>query len=440
MRFGHKSIAIAAIFVLFVSVYYFFGMMIPGMHPGLEARHLAGGYGFGNDLYPIWLGSSELFHARDPYAPELRPRIETGLYGRPLDRNSPSDASVNMRAFGYPLYTAFLLAPLAGLPFPAVQVVIAIVLPVLAAFCAFWWLGVFRMRSSVAGVVAYIALALASYPVLEGIYSGQPGLLVAALIAATVAALARGRYVLAGILLPCASIKPQLVLLIALWLLLWALSAWKKRKRFVLAFFLTMCLLLLSSTLALHNWLLSWMHILREYRQISPPPLAQFVLGRVTGRLISLFLIGLSGWICWRSRRAEAKSESFLLCTVFVLATTAVVLPSTIAVYDQFLLLPAVLWLCARRHLILRGSLAVRLLALLAMGALTWQWLAACGLVMVRLVVPALAHSPRLLLLPLRTAASIPFAILALLCFVAVRELASKETAFPYALNFQKTI
>jgi hypothetical protein len=350
-----------------------------------------------------------------------------------LDRDTPSDASVNLRAFSYPLYTVFLLAPLAGLSFPAVQVVIAIVLPLLAGLCVLWWLGVLRMRRSVAGVIAYIALAVASYPVLEGIYAGQPGLLVAGLIAGTIAALARGRYVLAGILLACASIKPQLVLLISLWLLLWACSAWQQRKNSVLAFFLTMGLLLLSSTLVQHNWLANWMHILREYRQISPPPLAQFVSGKVAGRLISLFLIGLSGWICWRSRRAEAKSESFLLCTVFVLATTALVLPSTIAVYDQFLLLPGVLWLCARRHLILRASLPVRLLALLAIGVLAWYWLAACGLVMARLIVPAVAHPPSLLLLPLRTAASIPFAILALLCFVAVRELGSKEPTFHHA-------
>ena len=112
-----------------------------------------------------------------------------------------------------------------------------------------------------------------------------------------------------------------------------------------------------------------------------------------------------------------------MLCTVFVLATTAVVLPSTIAVYDQFLLLPAVLWLCERRDLILRGSFAVRVLALLAIGTVTWQWLAACGLVLTRLIVPASVHSPKLLLLPLRTAASVPFAIVALLCFTTLRRM-----------------
>ena len=423
MPYGQKSVALAATLILLVSLYYFFGMMIPGMHPGLEARHLAGGYGFGNDLYPIWLASGELLHGRNPYSPELTPRIETGLYGRPLDRSTSSDGSVNMRAFGYPLYTIFLLAPLTLLSFPVVQVVIAIVLPVVAALCAFLWLRALQMRLSLAGTITVIAFALASYPVLEGIYAGQPGLLTAALIAGTIAALVRERYVLAGVLLPCASIKPQLVLLVAIWLLLWALSNWQQRKNFVFAFFATTTVLLLASALVLHGWLANWIQMLFEYRRLSPAPLVEFVLGHVAGGLVTVFLIGLSSWICWRSRRQPANSEEFVLCTVFVLATTAVVLPSTIAVYDQFLLLPAVLWLCERRDLILRGSFAVRVLALLAIGTVTWQWLAACGLVLTRLIVPASVHSPKLLLLPLRTAASVPFAIVALLCFTTLRRM-----------------
>ena len=426
MSLPRKLVAVLAALVLFGCSYYFFFLFIPGMRPNLVARHLAGGYGYCNDFYPIWLASGELFHGRDPYSPELTPRIETALYGRALDRRTPGDAQVNMRAFAYPLYTIFLFAPLAAFSFPTVQIIISIVLTLLAALAVVWWLRALDPHFAFTGTVVAICLALASYPVLEGIYSGQPGLLAGALIAGTVLALTRQRYVLAGILLPCASIKPQLVLLVGLWLMVWVFADLSERKGTVLSALATSALLVAASTWMLPNWFSGWWRILSEYRRVSPPPLAEFVLGRVAGDALSLFLIALAAWLCWKKRREPADSEGFALCTVFVLGITALVLPSTIAVYDQFLLLPAALWLCIRPMRILRGSLPLRVLALMAIGALGWQWLTACGVAFASIVSPAVAHSPRLLLLPLRTAASVPFALVSLLCFEVVQEIRTK--------------
>jgi hypothetical protein len=423
MRLTPKLVAVLAALVLLGCSYYFFFLFIPGMRPNLVARHLAGGYGYCNDFYPIWLASGELFHGRDPYSPELTPRIEIGLYGRALDRRTPGDAQVNMRAFAYPLYTIFLFAPWAAFSFPTVQIIISIVLAPLAALAVFWWLRALDPHFGFNGTVVAICLALASYPVLEGIYSGQPGLLAAALIAGTVLALIRQRYALAGILLPCASIKPQLVLLVGLWLMVWAFADLSKRKGIVLSALTTSALLVAASTWLRPSWFSGWWRMLSEYRRVSPPPLAEFVLGRAAGDALSLFLIALAAWLCWKKRREPANSEGFVLCTVFVLGITALVLPSTIAVYDQFLLLPAALWLCIHPMRILRGSLPLRVLALMAIGALGWQWLTALGVAFASIVLPAVAHSPKLLLLPLRTAASVPFALVALLCFEVVQEI-----------------
>ena len=433
MRFRPRLITALAFIILLGCGYFFFGVFIPGEHPGLVARNLAGGYGYSNDFYPIWVGSHELFDGRDPYSPELTPAIETGLYGRPLDRRSPSDDQVNYRAFSYPLYTIFFFAALSPLPFPSVQIVLSILLPCIAALTAILWLRILGTSLSVSGLIATICLTLASYPVLEGVYAGQPGLVSAALIAGTVAALAKDRFALAGILLPCASVKPQLILLIALWLMVWAFNDLTRRRNFAIAFALTTLLLLASSTWVLPNWFASWMHTLHEYRRISPPPLAQFVLGRVAGNLMSLFLLILSLYLCWRERRQPASSEGFLMATVFVLATTSVILPSTIAIYDQFLLLPGVFFLCTHYDKILRATVPVRVLALIALGSLAWQWVAACAEAIGHWLSPNLVHSSGALLLPLRTAASLPFAFTALLCFVALQEISSRKDSTDHA-------
>jgi glycosyl transferase family 87 len=427
MPFRPRLITALAFIILLGCGYFFFGVFIPGEHPGLVARNLAGGYGYSNDFYPIWIGSHELFDGRDPYSPDLIPKIETGLYGRALNRRSPSDDQVNYRAFSYPLYTIFFFAPLSPLPFPSVQIVLSILLPCIAAVTAILWLRILGASLSVSWVIATICLTLASYPVLEGVYAGQPGLVSAALIAGTMAALAKDRLTLAGILLPCASVKPHLVVLIALWLVAWAFSDWARRRSFLIAFALTTLILLACSTWVLPNWFASWMHTLHEYRRISPPPLAQFVLGRVAGNLVSLFLLILAGYLCWRQRRQPASSEGFLMATVFVLATTVVIIPSTIAIYDQFLLLPGVFFLCTHYDKILRATVPVRVLGLVALGSLAWQWVAACAEAIAHWLSPNLIHSSRALLLPLRTAASVPFAFTALLCFVVLQEIRSHK-------------
>src|SRR5690349_18000856 len=107
MRFRPRAAILLALLILAGSSCFYFGIFIPGLRPGLVARNLDRGYRFGNDFYPIWVAGRELLHHGDPYAPNLTPRIETGLYGRPLDRRVPADAQINYRAFSYPVFTIF---------------------------------------------------------------------------------------------------------------------------------------------------------------------------------------------------------------------------------------------------------------------------------------------------------------------------------------------
>ena len=150
--------------------------------------------------------------------------------------------------------------------------------------------------------------------------------------------------------------------------------------------------MLALSTWAAPHWIDGWMHALREYRQISPAPLAQFVLGRFAGWIVSAILVALSLVVCWRARRESATSEAFALATTLLLATTVLILPSTIAIYDQFLLLPGALWLYTHRSLILRGSLMFRMLTLITMAAVSWQWFWSIGLILIYWMAPSLAR------------------------------------------------
>jgi hypothetical protein len=404
--------------------YYFFGLLIPASRVGNAARGLGGDYGYGNDFYPIWLTTRGLPRGIDPYAPSTERRIEAGLYGRSLDRTKPSDAAVNYRGFSYPIYTDILAAPMALLSFRGVQIALSILLPLLTLGGVACWFYVLGLDASPLWLASTVLLTLFNGPVLEGIYALQPTLVVAALIAGAMAALRRGRLVLAGILLALASIKPHLILLLMLWLLLWTLSDWRDRKSFAISFAACMAALLLASHLLLPEWWLSWWRNLPAYRQYTSPPLAELVMGRVLGRLLGLTMAGLAAVAAVRWRRASADSPNFQLLSAFILLITVIGLSSSIAVYDQILLLPALLWLYSHREGILRANRPVRIIALLTLAALFWPWAAANTLAVAS---PFLswARSFEAILLPLVTAASFPFAVLSLMVFFVGKRIRS---------------
>ena len=266
-------------------------------------------------------------------------------------------------------------------------------------------------------------LLLVSYPVLEGLFLQQAGLLVGVALAMSLAAIARDRLLLGGMLLAFASVKPQLVWLLALWLLLWAVSDWKRRKRFALSFLVTMGFLLLVSEVILSGWWAGWWSSMAGYSQYTLPPLAQLVLGRFVGTLAEVVMVALACAIGWVTRRQMASSVNFLLVVSFLLDVTVIVAPTGNAVFDQVILVPAILWFGFHRAEILNGSRAVRVVALTAMVALCWQWVVACGVALVSLFSPVWAASPAVLVFPTRMAAPLPLLLLALLSFFVVRVL-----------------
>ena len=421
MRLRPYRSLILVLLVALGTSYYYFDLLLPRARMRDAANEMVGPYAYGGDFYPIWLTGRELlFHGTNPYTPEMTRNIQTGLFGRPMDPQRPDDPSPDFRAFSYPLYADLLAAPLLPLGFDAVRLVLGLLLPLLTAFSLVLWLKAFHLAVSTRTLAVAIILVLVSYPVLEGLYAQQAGLLVGAALAMSAACIARERLALAGMLLAFASVKPQLVWLFALWLMLWAVSDWKRRRSFAAGFIVTMMLLIIVSQLILSGWFIGWWHSLVGYSRYTLPPLTQLVLGRFLGLIAGLAMLALAGAICWRARRLPAGSAGFSLASCFVLTVTVLLAPTGGAVYDQVILIPAVVWLGFRRAEILKASRPMRVLALVAVVALSWQWLAACGVALASVISPGSANSSSVLVFPVRMAAPLPFVILALLSFFVV--------------------
>ncbi|HTW31072.1 MAG TPA: glycosyltransferase family 87 protein [Candidatus Sulfotelmatobacter sp.] len=402
-------------------VYYHQGLFMPHARQSHAARNLSHGYSFGNDFYQIWFTARECLPNRsNPYREEITQNIQIGLFGRVLDPNNPADPK-DRRAFPYPAFVDLLFWPVSQLSFPVARIVVfAMLLPLTAAMVWLWmkaldWIPAWQLT------VLIIALVLTSYPVLEGLYAGQVGLLVGFLMAASILALRKGKLLLSGILMALSTIKPQMSVLLIVYLLFWSIFDLRTRKRFYIGLFSTGGTLVIAALVVWPGWIAEWIHILRAYRGYNPAPLLSQVLGGLFGRRLeqplyffcsALLLIGAL-WLAWRNRSAKSDSKEFWLTLTILLSITTVVILSGQAVYDHILLLPGILFLASQWRE-LRANRATRIPLAIGSIVLFWPWVAACGLFLLR---PILSHdqffSKEVFLLPLYFAVPLPFLVLA---------------------------
>ncbi len=419
-RGSYRILVLAMLFATGM-IYYHLGLFVPKVLEVRAIKGLGNGYSFGNDFYPIWLTSREaLLYHRNPYSGGMTREIQIGLFGRPIDGRNPSDPPADYRAFAYPAFTDLLCWPLALLPFPAVRVGLAVVLPMLTAISIVLWLRALGFRAGPVLLATLILLTLSSYAVLEGLFAEQPGLVVGFLLAGSIAALVEGRLVSAGGLLALSLIKPQITALVALYFLLWSFARWEERRRFAGSFLLWCGLLVGSSLLVWPQWIPQWLHVLFGYKNYSTPPLLIDLLGSRMGSRLGPWLIatvlGASIALAWRMREVPASSRPFAMTISLLLALTTVALMPGHAVYDHVVLLPGIILIAFRWRDFAQSSRVFRVVLATGAVALFWQWIFALAVVgMKPILPPPTFYSVAVFALPVRTAGSIPFAVLALL-------------------------
>ncbi len=402
-------------------VYYHLGLFVPRAMEVRSAQGFGGGHSFGADFYPIWLTSRRgLLLRRDPYSAEMTRRIQIGLFGRTLDfGNAAAAAPEGYRAFAYPAFVDLLFWPLALLPFFVVRIALAVILPAATALSIVLWLRTFRLSIGLAALGSLILLTLSSYAVLEGLFAEQVGLLVGFLLAASLAALVNGKLLFSGSLLALTLIKPQMMALIVAYLLLWSFHQWRERWRFVGGFLFVTALLGVSSLLVWPHWIGDWLRVIFGYREYSTPPLVSNLLGNRIGSRLGPFLIGAlvltAMAVAWCMRRASAASTEFALTISLLLAVTTITLLPGHAVYDHVVLLPGVILIGLSWRDLAASSRVFRVVLGATALALFWQWMLAPVVIAIRPVLSAQLFSSVVLTLPIRTAASIPFGVLALL-------------------------
>jgi len=368
-----------------------------------------------SDLYPRWLGARELLlRHRDPYSQELTREIQIGYYGRPLDANRPGDPK-DQAAFAYPVFVVFLLAPTITLPFSIVQTGFRWFLIILTAASVPLWLRALRWRTSLAVTATLVILALGNFPVAQGIKLQQLTLLVSGMIAGCALLLVGDHLLVAGILLALASIKPQITWLLTAWLLLWAVSKYHDRRRFIWGFGFSMAALLAAAEYVMPGWIVEFARAIVAYREyLNHPQSLLFVLTTPGwGLLLSAAILITVVVVCWRTRQTPADTAVFGFVSALVLAVTVVTIPMT-ALYNQLLLLPAVLLILRYGgHLWAKHPL-MRIVCLISGFLIFWPWVVVLGLTVASFFL-SVQRVQSAWAVPLWTSLAMPVAVLILL-------------------------
>lgn len=329
-----------------------------------------------SDLYPRWLGARELLlHGRDPYSRDVIAEIQAGYYGRTLDPKRPEDPK-DQQAFAYPLYVVFVLAPLVRLPFFYVQRAFFWFLLLCTAVTVPLWLRFLRIRLSLWVQFSIAGGLVGSFAVMQALKLQQMTLFVAGLIAAGLVLLASGYFIAAGIVLALATIKPQLVLVLLLWIAIWTVADLRQRARFGISFIVTMAVLAGAATLCLPDWISRFWSAIAQYQAYTgATPVLEQLIRPVFARILELFALAIGARLCWKNRKVSEKSDAFAIITSLVLAVTVLDVP-TFAPYNHVLLIPAMILLVRYREVILGGGVAVRFLWAISVALVAWQWFA----------------------------------------------------------------
>ncbi len=202
----------------------------------------------GNDFFVRWLGGREfLLNGTNPFDQSVAEQAQQAMFGR-LTRPEDKDQAY----FAYPLYTLYFFWPLSLIPYAWAQAIWMTLLQFLllgstlvAILLSGWhppkWL---FLATALWGIFFYNGA--------RAIILGQFSVLVGFALFLTLWAIRERWDVWAGIFLAGTTIKPQMVFLVLLFLLVWAL--FQQRRRFVLSFIVSMLVLVLSSMLLVPTW------------------------------------------------------------------------------------------------------------------------------------------------------------------------------------------
>ncbi len=323
-----------------------------------------------NDYLTVWEASRLFFYrGLDPYSAETSLAIQTRIFGRAaLPDEQPNH-------FAYPFYAIYFVYPFIHAEYEWATAAWLVFLEVCLIGALILLLDLFKWRARPLTVTGLIIFTLLAYPSARGLVLGQVSHLVYFLQVAALWAFARRRDGLAGALLALSTFKPQMSVLIAPFLLLWALS--RRRWRLIGGFGVTLAALIGSSFLLQPNWVEGFLYQLTlypSYIEVSTPVwvVTEYLLG--LGRAAEIALNVLGGLVvlwAWRAALQDGTVGAFAWTFMLTLTFTHLIGLRTATPHFVVFSLPLLFylreWARHKRH-------STMLITLTALFVLPWLY------------------------------------------------------------------
>ncbi len=269
----------------------------------------------GNDFLVHWMGTrSFITEGISPYSDEVALRIQDMVYGR------PAQAGEHELRVAYPLYSIVLFLPFALIKeFTMARAVWMTVLEISLVAICFLSLRLTRWKPTPLIVMLLLLFSLFWYHGLRALILGNAVILVTLMVVGALLAIRAEADELAGVLLGFATIKPQVVVVLLIFVILWAFN--KRRWKIIFWLVGTVALLSAASMLLLPDWIMQNLREVLRYPGYNPPgtPAAVFSLympgvGERIGQGVSIFLgvVLLVEW--WLSTRGDFRAFLWAAC------------------------------------------------------------------------------------------------------------------------------
>lgn len=227
----------------------------------------------GNDFLVHWVGTRALvIDGLNPYSDEVAVRIQTLAYGR------PALAGEHELRVAYPLYSVILFLPFALVPdFTLARALWMTALEAGLLLITILSLNLARWKIHPFLLALLLIFSLLWYHGLRPLINGNAVILVTLALVAGLLAMRRGADELAGVLFALATIKPQVVVLVLVYIAWWALN--QQRWRLIGWMLATVVLLSAAAALLIPGWIVDNIREVMRYASYNPPgtPRAAFI-------------------------------------------------------------------------------------------------------------------------------------------------------------------
>ena len=326
----------------------------------------------GNDFLPRWLGTRDwVTQGLSPYDPKISVEAQNIIYGRPANVQAGED----LANFAYPLPIVLFILPFSLLPYTLARALWMTVLELCLPVLILMGIRLAGWRPKPIGLGALMLFSVIWYPGFRAVILGQFAVIEAVLVTAALLAIQRRMDSAAGVLLALSLAKPQLVVLLIPFVLLWA---WSRGRTSLIVWTVGASVLLVAFfMLLMPDWPLQWIRQVIAYPSYtvagSPISLLADTMP-ATDPYLSLILTGLALlYMLWEWVLAWGKFDPwFQWAAAMTLVVTQLVSFRTAStnylVFTMAILLVFSVWTQRWK----RTGVAATVVACLAMVAAPW--------------------------------------------------------------------